>query len=116
MFWERFYNLCKNSNLSPNAVCAQLDLSKATATHWKNGTTPNGDVLVKIALYFNTSIDYLMGLTENNKQLTQDEKDILHILNSIDSKYNRAKLLGYVECYAKQIIESEAKSDLKHHA
>ncbi len=61
MFWETFYNLCLMNGTTPNAVCAKLGLSTATATHWKNGSIPKGDALLKIADYFNVPIDYLLG-------------------------------------------------------
>ena len=66
MFWERYYNLCKNNNTTPNAVCAILKLSTATAPKWKKtGAIPNGETLIKIADYFNVSTDYLLGRTDN---------------------------------------------------
>lgn len=60
MFWENFQELCKINHTTPNFVCSQIGKSTATSTHWKNGSIPNGDVLVKIANYFNVSIDYLL--------------------------------------------------------
>ena len=47
--------------MSPNAVCAELGLSTATATYWKKGTIPKIDALIKLSDYFNVSIDYLIG-------------------------------------------------------
>lgn len=61
MFWNNFYNLCELRNTTPNAVCKELNLSTATATHWKNGTMPKGDVLFKIANFLDCSVDYLLG-------------------------------------------------------
>lgn len=64
IFWERFTILCEQNNCKPNTVTKLLGLSTATATHWKNGRIPNGDVLIKIADHFNCSIDYLLGRTD----------------------------------------------------
>lgn len=63
MFWDNFYNLCELKNTTPNAVCKELNLSTATATHWKNGTMPKGDVLFNIANLLDCSVDYLLGRT-----------------------------------------------------
>ncbi len=63
MFWDVFYNLCMANSVKPNAVCKELDFSTATATHWKKGTVPNGEALVKIADYFQCSVDYLLERT-----------------------------------------------------
>lgn len=65
MFWERFYNLCKENGTSPSAVTKAIGISHAATTKWKNGTNPNGDVLAKLSGYFDVSIDYLMGLTDD---------------------------------------------------
>ncbi len=65
VFWEIFQNLCKMNSTTPNYVCAKIGKSTATSTHWKNGSVPNGDVLIKIADYFNVSVDYLLGRTDN---------------------------------------------------
>ena len=68
MFWDRFSELCKKNGVTPNAVCSTIGKSTATATHWKNGSTPNGDVLIKIAEYFNVPVDYLLGRTDDPNQ------------------------------------------------
>jgi transcriptional regulator with XRE-family HTH domain len=76
MFWDVFYELCKLQNTTPNAVCAVLGYSTATATHWKNGTIPKGDALLKIADYFNVSVDYLLGksdLKTPDEELSQEQ-------------------------------------------
>jgi len=72
MFWDIFYNLCSINNTTPNAVCKELNLSNATATHWKNGTMPKGDALSQIADYFNCSVDYLLGRTDTLEKNTID--------------------------------------------
>lgn len=69
MFWNNFYNVCRLNNTSPNAVCAELGLSTATATHWKNGTLPKADVLVRIADYFGVSVDYILGRTSTTTEI-----------------------------------------------
>lgn len=61
MFWDNFYHLCELRNTTPNAVCKELNLSTATATHWKNGTMPKGDVLFNLANLLDCSVDYLLG-------------------------------------------------------
>ena len=61
MFWEKFINLCNQKGISANAVCADLGLSNATATKWKNGSIPRATTLKKIADYFGTTVSYLTG-------------------------------------------------------
>lgn len=64
-FWERLYDLCLTKGCKPNTVAKFIGLSTATATKWENGAIPNGEALAKIADYFDCSIDYLLGRTDN---------------------------------------------------
>lgn len=65
MFWERFYNLCLQNGDKPNTVAKELGFSTAACTHWKEGAEPKSSVLIKIADYFDVSVDYLLGLSDN---------------------------------------------------
>lgn len=65
MFWDRFYNLCIEKGTRPNPVAKELCISSAVLTKWKNGISyPNGEILIKIADYFDCSIDYLVGISD----------------------------------------------------
>lgn len=117
MFWKRFSELCNKNNISANAVCSKLGFSTAAATHWKNGTMPKGDILVKIADYFGVSVDYLLGRTSigseinshntisgnNNiigngnstgEKLSEQEIELLSIFHKLDV-IKQAKLLVF---------------------
>lgn len=61
MFWEIFSRLCSQRGKSPNAVAKELKISSGSITNWKNGTIPNNSALLKLANYFNVSVDYLLG-------------------------------------------------------
>lgn len=73
MFWERLYDLCEKNKCKPNTIAKAIGLSTATATKWKNGAIPNGEVLVKIADYLNCSTDYLLGRTNQPDRVIFDE-------------------------------------------
>jgi repressor LexA len=61
MFWEIFSKLCLQRGKSPNAVAKELKISSGSVTNWKNGTIPNNSALLKLADYFNVTVDYLLG-------------------------------------------------------
>ncbi len=65
MFWEIFYDLCISKGLKPNPLGKQIGVSSSTITQWKQGSVPSGDTLAKIADYFDCSVDYLLGRTDN---------------------------------------------------
>ena len=73
MFYEVFKSLCEKNNTTPTTVAKKLELSTAMPTNWKKGQTPNGETLIKIADYFNVSVDFLLGRTNNVKE---DERSI----------------------------------------
>lgn len=65
MFWQKFEKLCAVKGSKPNPVAAEIGIGSATLTKWKNGTIPNGETLIKVAKYFNVSVDYLLGLEDD---------------------------------------------------
>lgn len=66
MFWERLYQLCLARKTKPNPVAREIGVSSGNVSRWKaEGTLPNGETLVKLADYFDCSIDYLVGRTDN---------------------------------------------------
>lgn len=68
MFWDRFFSLCETHNTKPLNVVKTLGISSGCITNWKNGVVPNGETLIKIANYFNVSVDYLLGRTDDINQ------------------------------------------------
>ena len=96
MFWKRFSELCNKNNISANAVCSKLGFSTAAATHWKNGTMPKGDILVKIADYFGVSVDYLLGRTSIGNEINSH--------NTISGNNN---IIGNGNCIGEKLTEQE---------
>lgn len=62
MFFDIFYDLCKQKNVSCKKAANDIGLSNSITTKWKKtGATPGGETLQKIANYFGVSIDFLLG-------------------------------------------------------
>ena len=61
MFWKNFVSLCYNHGKSTTAVVLELGLSRSLVTSWKNGTVPNNTTLLKIATYFNVTVEELIS-------------------------------------------------------
>lgn len=60
MFWTKFQEICDARGVKPHAVLKELGISSGSASHWKDGTIPNGEILKKIADYFDLSIEFLL--------------------------------------------------------
>lgn len=69
MFFTKYENLCKNSKKTTTGVAAELGVAKSTVAYWRanNNVIPKQDVLLKIANYFNVSVDYLLGSDKKEK-------------------------------------------------
>ena len=60
MFWNVLYRLCEANSTKPYVVAKEIGASNSVCTKWKNGSIPNGETLLKLANYFNVSVDYLL--------------------------------------------------------
>ena len=102
-FWDRFEQLCSDNNTTPHTVCKKLNYSNSIATYWKQGTTPKGDALLDIADYFNVSIDYLLGRTEqatiapnNTYTLSDQEQGIINSFRLITQE-DKSHIKSYLD-------------------
>lgn len=65
IFFERFSELCKLHGETPNSVAKEIGASSGSVTAWKKGTEPRNATMTKIADYFDTTVDYLTGRTDD---------------------------------------------------
>lgn len=57
--------LCNENNISISKMLADLGLARGLVSNWrKRGTIPSGDIVLKIANYFDVSTDFLLGIEE----------------------------------------------------
>ena len=55
-----------NKQLSQRAMATALDMALTTWQHYETGMrNPTADILLRIADFFDVSIDYLVGRTDN---------------------------------------------------
>jgi len=63
---ERIENLCKEKDVSKAKVGRDLDFSNTAFTNWKSRRQkPSLENIMKLARYFDVSIDFLVGFTDN---------------------------------------------------
>ena len=59
MFWQKFIELCRKVDKSPNAVAAEIGIkSSGTVTGWKNGSKPRPSIIAAICEYFGLPLEY----------------------------------------------------------
>lgn len=61
--YVRIKELCENNNTNIAALERDLELSNGVISKWKKAT-PNVETLRRVANYFHTSLDYLIGMTD----------------------------------------------------
>lgn len=69
--------LCIENNTSIAAIEKELSIGNGTISRW-NKVIPSGDKLLKVADYFNVSVDYLLGRDQKETPTltNKDERDI----------------------------------------
>lgn len=64
-FGERLKELRQDKNLGQNELADKIGISNASISYYENGKQePTASTIIKIALYFNVSTDYLLGLKD----------------------------------------------------
>lgn len=69
---ERIKELCKSRSITVSALEGILNLPSNTIYQWKK-RVPGTERLQSVADYFNVSIDYLLGRTDNPNVIEDDE-------------------------------------------
>ena len=65
MLGERLAYLRRREGISQKALGRKLNISHYTISSYEKGRSePNDEIKSRIALYFNVSLDYLLGLIE----------------------------------------------------
>ncbi|HAP5378587.1 TPA: helix-turn-helix transcriptional regulator [Enterococcus faecalis] len=104
--FERVKTLAKNRSKTMKQVTLDLGYSENYFYSLKSGKQPSAEKLKELADYFNVSVDYLLGRTDNpnpveKKQLTVEEA--LSSVMSSDGKplteNDREILSGIIEAY-----------------
>ena len=110
MFYSILEKLCFEINTTPTAFVTEvLKMGSSNVTRWKNGTSPNSDVAIKIANYFNVTLDYL--LLGKQSSTATSKKDIVNYDNMTEyfdmlSDIYKERILERIETYL-EIHESD---------
>ncbi len=94
MFFEQLKKACQMRNTSVTAVTLQLNISKSNVTNWKNGTIPNGDVVIRLSELLDVTTDFLLKGTDeqsvfNNTISNSNNVEVNSIKN--ENTYNNAE-------------------------
>lgn len=66
-FAERLIELRKEYGISQKAFANAIGVGQATVSEWENGIyEPTATCLYRLAKFFNVSVDYLLGLEDED--------------------------------------------------
>lgn len=101
---KRILELFDNSGLSDSTLCKELSFGNGTIGKWRNNKQkPSLDAVIKIAEYFNVSIDYIVyGTTKSveNTNLSLEDIEFLTLIHRLPSNKQyefKGELKGYLK-------------------
>lgn len=115
MFKEIFDKLCAKKGIAPTVVCKTIGLSNAAYSCWDANSVPRKTTLIKIAEYFNVSVDYLLGKESSPTIILSDEERniiVAYRSQSEEGKKIIRRSLG-IEEPTNQKIFSDPKPELQ---
>ena len=65
---ERLKFLRKQKKITQEELAKQINVERSTVGKYETGTTPSMEILIRIANYFDITIDYLLGNTDTKEQ------------------------------------------------
>ena len=101
LFKEKFICLCDEKALSPSFVCHEIGISSTAFSYWSDKAVPRKETLMKIADYFDVSINYFVSNEYTDMEYNYDPKN-----NSLDQIINRI--------FSLMRLQNKNKTDLTH--
>ena len=109
MFFDNFVRLCEQKGVKPSRALTEAGVPKSAYSYWRteanagNDANPTNQNAVKLAQYFNVTVDYLLtgNQKENPPQQPQSEVDaaVERIRRKLESmpKEQREALMNLIE-------------------
>lgn len=109
MFFDNFVRLCEQKGVKPSRALTEAGVPKSAYSYWRteagagNDAKPTNQNAVKLAQYFNITVDYLLtgDQKENPPQQPQSEVDaaVERIRRKLESmpKEQREALMNLIE-------------------
>lgn len=103
LIYERTKSLIKAKGISQAQFCRDIGISKNVVKNWET-VAPNLDNLVATARYFEVSVDYLLGLTDEktqpaaSKNLSVKRMELLEYLENTNLTDKQCEIILKMVC------------------
>ncbi len=64
ILYQRIKSLCEQKRISIAKLESELGFGNSSIKKWGNTSSPSVDKIIKVASYFDVSVDYLLGRTD----------------------------------------------------
>lgn len=107
---HRIITLITEKGYSCSSVEKSLGFGNGAIRRWETNS-PSIKKLFELSNFLNIPINYLLTSEESSKALTQNERELLNLLNEFDER-NQAKFIGKIELIADEMHKKLAKENL----
>lgn len=84
-FNERLKQLRRQEGLTQRELAKSIEVGRTTISEYESGKiVPKQEGLLKLANYFNVSVDYLTGVSDNPATRQSNEHELDKLLNTLD--------------------------------
>lgn len=108
--YNRITELCKQQNIKITPLLKELNISQGSSSGWKEGKMPSSIALIKLAKYFNVSIDHL--LFGKSPTIPPEYQSLINSYEKL-SKYNKSLLDHIISTMIDFQLEEERHSQIK---
>lgn len=99
-YYQRIKDLREDKDLRQEDIAKQLNMHKTTYCRYEQGiSTPTLDVAVLFAKYYNVSLDYIAGITQDKggiHNITKEEAEIIGKYNEL-SDIRKGRVIQLLE-------------------
>ena len=99
---KRLRELRKAKGLSMKELGKMFGLAESTISLYESGKRqPDKDTLVRLANFFGVSVDYLLGISNQEHELTDENKQLLAKIEQLSAE-DREAITRFVELASKR--------------
>lgn len=90
LFYNNLKAACDRKGLKISPVVVECGGALGSISKWKNGASPNSDIVIKLALRLNVTSDYLLGLDDiQNRKEKSSEFNLSNLELEALEKFNK---------------------------
>ena len=114
--YDRIKKLCQERGITVAELERELGFSNSTIRKWGNNTSPSIDKVIKVANYFNVSVDYLLGMSDIKGSINDvlQDRDIICLQRARENMTDveRQRMMQMVRlAFYQAFFDEETKDD-----